>query len=325
MDVVATMPDKVPLDFYAGAAAAFVVIVFAKFATRTHSSKHLKPGRWAWVVDSGGHALCIWCAWVGLVLSLAMLGKALPAWELWFRWAVGVLAVVAGAILSLDTGLQRERPAEDAKAPGQQPGHTAGAAQETENRLVRTKDSVGNLWRFYEEHASQARQHENLRATVTSILCSIAAAVVALAGLGGLNRTDIPAGIVVVLLSFLGVGLGIKHYERNRFHTSIMGAVRDEITRLDQDPHANPESTQTIRRAGVRKHNKEFTVLERKDTRKTDSRSADRETAEPNQQQKYKSVWPRIPLHLLWLGLPLAIGTVGVLVLVLSFVGVVVK
>jgi hypothetical protein len=195
----------------------------------------------------------------------------------------------------------------------------------TENRPVRSKDSVGNLWRFYEEHASQARQHESLRATVTSILSSIAAAVVALAGLGGLNHTDIPAGIVVVLLSSLGVGLSIKHYERNRFHTTIMGAVRDEITRLDQHPGTYPESTQEIRGAAKRKHNKEFRVLKRKDARKTNSGPADGQPAEPNREQKSKSVWPRIPLHLLWLGLPLAIGLVGVLVLVLSFVGVVVK
>jgi hypothetical protein len=40
----------------------------------------------------------------------------------------------------------------------------------TEDQPIRTNDTVGNLWRFYEEHASQARQHENLRATVTSIL-----------------------------------------------------------------------------------------------------------------------------------------------------------
>jgi hypothetical protein len=177
-----------------------------------------------------------------------------------------------------------------------------------ESQTKRTKDSVGDLWRFYEEHASQARQHENLRATVTSILCSIAAAVVGLAGLGGLDHADIPAGIVVVLLALLGLGLGIKHYERNRLHTTIMKAVRDEITRLDQHPYADPESTGDIREAAETKHNEKFAFM-----------------AGPDQNQKYKSVWPRIPLHLLWLGLPLAIGVVGVLVLVLSFVGVEVK
>lgn len=176
----------------------------------------------------------------------------------------------------------------------------------TENRLVRTNDSVGNLWRYYEEHASQARQHENLRATVTSILSSIAAAAIALAGLGGLDGADIPSGIVVALLAVLGLGLSIKHYERNRMHTRIMGAVRDEITRLDQHPKADPRSTQAIRDDAEEEHNAGFRVLKRKGARKTNSRS----------------VWPRIRLHLLWLGLPLAIGIVGVLVLVLSFVGV---
>jgi hypothetical protein len=101
------------------------------------------------------------------------------------------------------------------------------------------------------------------------------------------------------------VGLGIKHYERNRLHTTILGAVRDEITRLDQDSEAIPESTGQIRGAAETKHNKEFAFKAGLDRKK-----------------RSKSVWPRIPLHLLWLGLPLAIGVVGVLVLVLSVVGV---
>jgi hypothetical protein len=172
----------------------------------------------------------------------------------------------------------------------------------TDNQPVHINDTVGNLWRFYEEHASQARQHENLRATVTSILSSIAAAMVGLAGLGGLDLADVPAGIVVVLLALLGVSLSIKHYERNRLHARIMGAVRREITRIGHDSHAIPKSTQEIREDAEEEHAEKFAVLKR--------------------QQARKSVWPRIPLHVLWLGPPLAIGLVGVLVLVLSFVGV---
>ena len=155
---------------------------------------------------------------------------------------------------------------------------------------VRSIDSIEGLWRFYEEHAEEARQHETLRATVTSILSGIAAAVVGLAGLGGLNLADIPAGIVVVLLALLGVALNLKHYERNRMHTRIMGETRKEITRLQGDVGAR--STQQIREAAVKKHNDEFKILS------------------------------GIHLHTLWLFLPLMIGAVGVLLLVLSVIGV---
>jgi hypothetical protein len=128
--------------------------------------------------------------------------------------------------------------------------------------LKRTDETIPGLWRFYEEHASQARQHETLRATVTSILSAIAAAVVSLASLGGLDKADIPAGTIVIVLALLGVALSLKHYERNRLHTKILEAIRDEITRLDQDQTAIPRSTQKIRGEAEKEHNSNFAVLE---------------------------------------------------------------
>jgi hypothetical protein len=107
-----TKASEAPVDFYAGAVAAFVVIVFAKFATYTHTHKHTYKGPAQWVVGPRGHALCIWCAWVGLMLSLAMLGRLALSAEVLVRGVVGFLAVLAGGILSLDTGLQRNEPVE---------------------------------------------------------------------------------------------------------------------------------------------------------------------------------------------------------------------
>src|SRR4051794_17229166 len=85
--------------------------------------------------------------------------------------------------------------------------------------------AIGSLWHFYDEHAVQARQHENLRATVTGTLAAIAAAVVGLAGVGGLTRADVPAGVVVVLLGVIGMGISLKHYERNRMHVKVLYEV----------------------------------------------------------------------------------------------------
>ena len=170
----------------------------------------------------------------------------------------------------------------------------------SEKPPARSNDAVGNLWRFYEEHASQARQHENLRATVISILSSIAAAVVALVGAGGINHADIPASVVVVLLGLLGIALGIKHYERNRMHTQIMAAVRREI-----DSNATSSNTREIRDEAVRLHNETFLAW-----------------PWPRQKRLHGTFWTRVPLHILWLLLPLAIALLGLVVLLLCFVGV---
>lgn len=154
-----------------------------------------------------------------------------------------------------------------------------------------TADQVNGLWRFYEEQAAQVRQHEDLRATVSSTLAAISAAVVALAGVGGLNRADIPAGLVVALLSALGVALSLKHYERNRFHAEIMGTTRKEIDRVSF-AGSSVKATKALRDAAKEEHEREHPRTS------------------------------RMRLNILWLGLPIGVGLIGVLVIVLSIVGV---
>jgi hypothetical protein len=106
-----------------------VVIVFAKFATRNHPREHkYRWGPLQWVLGQCGHTVCISCAWLGLALALAMLGRLGLRGEVIVRCAVGVFAVVAGGILSLDTGLPRkdggdsdQRPADEQERPGDPP------------------------------------------------------------------------------------------------------------------------------------------------------------------------------------------------------------
>lgn len=172
--------------------------------------------------------------------------------------------------------------------------------------------AIANLWRYYDEHAAQARQHETLRATVTSILAAISAAVVALSGVGGLSTADIPAGVVVLVLSVLGVALSIKHYERNRFHTKVLSATRTAIDNLQRDPALEVPRTGDLREAGERKHEKKFSVRRRP--------SEDEDS--PERPAVKVSPWVDVQLHMLWLGLPVCIGLVGVLLIVLSAIGV---
>jgi hypothetical protein len=170
--------------------------------------------------------------------------------------------------------------------------------------------TIADLWRFYDEHAAQARQHENMRATVSSTLAGIAAAVAALAAVGGLTVADVPAGLVIVLLGVLGGALSIKHYERNRMHTAILDEIREHIDQLQSSSPASARSTGDLRKAGVRKHERSFSVF-----------SGTRHKGDDADHRI--SPWVnRIRLHLLWLGLPAGVGIVGLLVIVLAIVGV---
>jgi len=156
---------------------------------------------------------------------------------------------------------------------------------------VATSDQINGLWQFYDEQAAQARQHEDLRATVTSTLAAISAAVVALAGIGGLSRADIPAGLVVLLLSGCGIALSLKHYERNRLHAAIMGETRGEIDRV-LFVGSSVKTTQALRSDAEDRNERGHPTL---------------------------SKWR---LNLLWLGLPIGIGLIGIVLIALSIKGV---
>lgn len=112
-----------PNDFYAGATAAFVVILLTKFlAHRTRRpefrSKDREDMSW-WI----GHWICVLAAWLGLLLSLAVL--AFPAFkdhDGGARWVTGSAAAIAATILALDIAIpyrqeRQQRPKTDQEPP----------------------------------------------------------------------------------------------------------------------------------------------------------------------------------------------------------------
>jgi hypothetical protein len=114
-----------PNDFYAGATAAFVVILLTKFlAHRTRrpefQSKNREDIAW-WI----GHWVCVLAAWLGLLLSLAVL--AIPAFkdhDGGARWVIGSAAVIAATILALDVAIpykqeRQQRPKTDRELPAE--------------------------------------------------------------------------------------------------------------------------------------------------------------------------------------------------------------
>jgi multisubunit Na+/H+ antiporter MnhB subunit len=112
-----------PNDFYAGATTAFVVILLTKFLThRTRRpgfrSKDREDIAW-WI----GHWICVIAAWLGLLLSLAVL--AFPAFkdhDGGARWVTGAAAAIAATILALDLAIpyqqeRHQRPKTDRELP----------------------------------------------------------------------------------------------------------------------------------------------------------------------------------------------------------------
>jgi hypothetical protein len=162
-------------------------------------------------------------------------------------------------------------------------------------------DVIDDSWRFYGEHAEQARQHETLRASVTSTLSAVAAAIVGLAGVGGIERGDVLTGATVVLVGLLGAALSVKHYERNRFHTTVMRVTRDEISALRAGRAQPSRPTSELRGLAETEHARDFSLFERR-----------------RHAVVSRSLWVPIRLHLLWMALPLLIALVGAVIIVLA-------
>src|SRR4051794_24461307 len=118
---------------------------------------------------------------------------------------------------------------------------------------------MSELQEYYNEHAAQARQHENDRERMTSIILSVAGVLVGLITFAKLSVGALPAALAIVALGIFGFLFAGKHYERFRFHTSIMAEIRDEIDRLRLAPNEAPRPLAELRDAGDARHYRTFT------------------------------------------------------------------
>ena len=112
-----------PNDFYAGASAAFAVILLTKFVAHrlrrpAVQSKDGEDITW-WI----GHWVCVLAAWLGLLLSLTVLGfPAFTDHDGGARWVTGAAAAIAATILVLDLAIphrqeRHQRPKTDPELP----------------------------------------------------------------------------------------------------------------------------------------------------------------------------------------------------------------
>lgn len=72
-----------------------------------------------------------------------------------------------------------------------------------------------SLWKFYDEHAAQARQHENQRERMTNIILIVAGALIGfLSSSSSATIYSFISSVVLIPLGIFGWMFSSKHYER---------------------------------------------------------------------------------------------------------------
>lgn len=101
-------------------------------------------------------------------------------------------------------------------------------------------DRTEVLLNMFNEHCIHGRQHETQRSTVTSILLSISAALVALVALDdSINKSDIPVGVFLIGIGIFGAIFCAKLYERFRLHMAHVKIYREKLEKLDPELKIN--------------------------------------------------------------------------------------
>lgn len=157
------------------------------------------------------------------------------------------------------------------------------------------------LKNYYNEHAAQARQHENQRERMTNIILSICGVLIGLATFGELSIWTLTASISIIILGCFGFAFAGKHYERTKFHNAIMSEIRKEIDKISIDKNAKRKSLSAIRKAGAKKHYSKFVWI--------NIFTRNRKKKQAN--LKHKSIIARFRVHHFWESLHLIIIILG--------------
>ena len=119
-------------------------------------------------------------------------------------------------------------------------------------------DEVELNWRMYAENCTQGRQHETMRATLTTLISAIAAGALGLVKLESPSCSQLPLTALVVLLGLFGILVSRKHYERYALHMHRASHYRRRIDEL------LPGSALTAtKRAADDKHKAKFPYFSR--------------------------------------------------------------
>ena len=112
-----------------------------------------------------------------------------------------------------------------------------------------------DLRMYYQEHASQARRHEEQREKVTHIILTLCSGLLALISYVKLAPSSWPAAAAIALLGAYGFLFSGKHYERSRMHTRIARCIRNEL----DGPGPTYRPMRTLTAEGRAAHYRDFT------------------------------------------------------------------
>jgi multisubunit Na+/H+ antiporter MnhG subunit len=155
---------------------------------------------------------------------------------------------------------------------------------------------LDSLWKFYDEHGSHARAHEDQRERMTGLLITIAGVLIAFFGAKEASlAVQLTGAALLVVLGVYGHFFSRKHYERNRFHTKIMRSIRSEIDLELEKPGQSSTSLKALRAKGAKDHYDQFPKEDEDDPRRC-----------------AKSWLARTRLNRYWAWVPLFVVLVGV-------------
>ena len=178
-------------------------------------------------------------------------------------------------------------------------------------------ERIDVLLKMYEEHANQARQHENQRAQMTTIILALASVVITVITLAKLALYTIPMSLVLVCIGGYGWLFALKHYERNRMHTTIMSVFRDAIDtelgagRTGGSASNTKKSLKELRTCGEKKHYKNYPKRLKEQPSNSEEKDA-RDMA--------RSWVARVGLWKFWAAPHIAVLCIGLLLLVLTLI-----
>lgn len=95
-------------------------------------------------------------------------------------------------------------------------------------------DRAELYWRLYQENCTQGRHLETQRATVMTILVSVAAAALAFMRPDHLpiSKAYLPLAVMIVTIGLFGAVVARKQYERFRMHMTRAAFYRNEIDQI---------------------------------------------------------------------------------------------
>jgi hypothetical protein len=95
-------------------------------------------------------------------------------------------------------------------------------------------DEKDILWNMYQEHCTQGRHLETLRATTTNLLLVVAAGAIAVITHGekSLALGNLPLAVLLIPIGLLGVLFSAKYHERFDMHMERARNYRDALEKL---------------------------------------------------------------------------------------------